>query len=133
MSEVAARFVQMNKPKAKPQKYQQPEPEERKLGGEEKKALAKLQREARQAGASLHSDGKGGLPPSLVLHVMRRDEYTCKACGLQDDLSVHHKGGLENPGSEWLEKKGHENSPQNLTTICNPCHDRVHQKDRAAG
>jgi len=103
------------------------------LGEEESKALAKLQELAKQSGATLASDGKGGLPPSLVLGVMKRDRFTCKVCGLQEDIGVHHKGGVDHPGSKWLAKKGHQNTPDNLVTICDACHDNVHEQDRAEG
>jgi len=43
------------------------------LPPEESKALAKMQDEAKQRGVTLASGGKGGLPPSLVLGIFRRD------------------------------------------------------------
>ncbi len=106
------------------------------LPREERHALHKLRREAKAAGSRLHSAGMGGLPPSLILHVFRRDAYTCKVCGLlgsrdNGGLTAHHKGGI--PESAWLRKKGHANEPANLVSICNSCHDRIHQEAEAAG
>ena len=99
----------------------------------ERRALENLRQEAKEAGASLQSDGEGGLPSSLVLGVMRRDEYKCKRCGKRENLSVHHKGHLENPVSRWLKKKGKSNDENNIVTICGACHDAIHNEDRAEG
>lgn len=113
------------------------EKEERKpLSAEERLALHRLRREARKAGARLKNNGKGGLPPSLVLAVMRRDEYTCKVHGdhggdENGGLTLHHKGGVIE--SEWLSKKGHKNDKNNLVTICNRAHDEIHQQAREDG
>jgi hypothetical protein len=99
----------------------------------EQRALDKIRSEAKKAGATLLTDGEGGLPSSTVLGVMRRDEYKCKRCGSQENLSIHHKGGLENPVSRWLKKKGHSNTQDNLVTICGRCHDNIHEEDREEG
>jgi hypothetical protein len=122
-----AKLTGKTKPQQKPQEKAQPQ-----LGGEERKALAKLQDMARRAGATLPNGGKGGLPPSLVLGVMKRDHFTCKLCGQQENIGVHHKGGIEHPNSEWLAAQGHANTPENLVTICDACHDGVHNRDRAS-
>lgn len=105
------------------------------LSREERRALHQIRVGAKKAGARLASAGRGGLSPSLVLHVMRRDEYRCKVCGSDghdtDGLQIHHKGGIVE--SRWLSNKGHRNVPNNLVTICSRCHDRVHQKAREEG
>lgn len=106
-------------------------PREKTLNAEEKKALSNLRKEAKKKRATLASGGKGGLPPSLVLGVMRRDGYTCKLCGGIKDLSMHHKGGIVE--SNWLSNKGHLNQPNNLVTICVSCHDRIHKKAKREG
>lgn len=103
----------------------------RELHPDEQRALDKLRREAKQRGATLHSDGEGGLPPSLALGVFRRDKFRCKRCGGKQDLSLHHKGGI--PASKWLVNKGHSNDPNNLVVICNHCHDAIHQEARDEG
>jgi cytochrome c553 len=124
MSNAVVRLVKNRKPDRS---------QEDKLGENEQKALAKLQAEAKQQGATLATGGKGGLPPSLVLGVMRRDEYKCKKCGESKDLSVHHKAGTPNLVSRAMRRKGHSNDPNNLVTVCAGCHDDVHQEDRDAG
>jgi hypothetical protein len=106
------------------------------LKPEERKALWTMRREAKERGSLLTSGGKGGLPPSLVLGVMRRDKYRCKSCGRKGTkenggIGIHHKGGIVE--SKWLSAKGHSNDPNNLVTICNSCHDEEHEKARADG
>jgi len=93
--------------------------------------LRRLRRDAAQAGATLATGGKGGLPPTLVRDVMRRDQFRCKACGTNQGLIVHHKGGLEAPVSRWLANKGKSNDPNNIVTLCTSCHDAIHDEDRA--
>jgi hypothetical protein len=103
----------------------------------ERKALWKLRQEAKDLGSQLTSGGKGGLPPSLVLGVMRRDKYRCKTCGELGDveenggIGIHHKGGIV--ASKWLSSKGHSNDPNNLVTICGRCHDKEHEEAREEG
>lgn len=107
------------------------------LSNDERAALRTLRVEARHAGTLLSNRGIGGLPPSLVLGVMRRDGYACKVHGDRGEgdyggMQIHHKGGLENPTSRWLAVKGHSNDPNNLVTLCARAHDEVHARDRAA-
>ena len=113
----------------------QSRPQKRQLSGEERRALTILRQEARKAKAKLASDGEGGLAPSLVLYVMRRDGYRCKLHGDRGEgenggLEVHHVAGVENPVSTWMKKMGHLNLPNNLVTLCAKAHDSVHDKDR---
>jgi hypothetical protein len=100
---------------------------------QEKRALELMRKEADRYGVQLENDGEGGLPSSLVLRVMRRDKYRCKACGKRRPapISVHHKGGIVE--SEWLDSKGHKNEPSNIVTICTKCHDKIHTKARDEG
>lgn len=108
----------------KPQEQQEP-----KLSPNEAKALAKIQSEAKEKGATLATEGKGGLPPSLVLGVFRRDGWRCEKCGGQKNLSVHHKGGTPNLVSRALRSnKGHSNDPSNIVTVCEGCHDDAHEE-----
>lgn len=130
MSENLAKWVMAQREKQKEERPPR-DPSRDKLPAGERAALRKLRDEARRAGATLPNGGKGGLPPSLVLGVMRRDQFTCKVCGGQENIGVHHKGGIVE--SKWLSMKGHSNEPNNLVTICEPCHDRIHQKARAEG
>lgn len=109
----------------------QPDPRDAKLSPEERAALYTLQQEAEDAGATLATGGRGGIAPSRVLNVMRRDGFRCKRCGREHALSLHHKGGVVL--SKWLSKKGHSMEPNNLVTICASCHDALHNKAREAG
>lgn len=106
------------------------------MSREERQSLHKLRVEARKAGAKLANGGRGGLNPSLVLAVFRRDEFTCKVHGDKGEgdhrgLTLHHKGGIVE--SEWLSKKGHKNELNNLVTLCSKAHDEVHTKAREEG
>jgi hypothetical protein len=106
------------------------------LSAEERLALRRLRSEAQNNGARLRTAGRGGLSPSLVLSVMRRDDYTCKVHGDHGEgdfggLELHHKGGVVE--SEWLSKRGHKNVPNNLVTVCRKAHDEIHNRARAKG
>lgn len=112
--------------------------QEEELSEAEAKALKTIQSEAKKNGVTLTHDGKGGLPPSLVLGVFRRDGWECKIHGDrgEDDyggLQVHHKAGAKNLVSARLLKKGHSNDPTNLVTLCEKAHDAIHDKDRRVG
>lgn len=111
-------------------------PRKDKLNAEERRSLETIRKLAKREGSFLTSGGKGGLPPSLVLGVLRRDKFRCKTCGevgTQENggLGVHHKGGIAS--SKWLSKKGHSNDPNNIVSICMHCHDKEHQKARREG
>lgn len=106
------------------------------LSAEERLALRRMREEAQDSGARLRHAGRGGLSPSLVRAVMRRDEYRCKVHGDRGEgecggLEVHHKGGVVE--SEWLSRKGHKNEKQNLVTLCHKAHDEIHDRARADG
>lgn len=106
------------------------------LSKEERMAFVKIRREAAEAGAILANGGRGGLPPSFVLNVLRRDKYRCKIHGDRGEgehggLTLHHKGGIVE--SEWLSKKGHKTELNNLVTICSQGHDQIHTEARENG
>lgn len=100
----------------------------------EAKALDRMQAEAIEAGATLHSNGQGGLPASTVLGVMRRDQYQCKRCGGRQDLTIHHKADiLASDYLRRLHKVAGRTDPKNLVVLCQSCHDSVHEQSRAEG
>lgn len=101
-------------------------------GPGEQRALDTLRREAAAAGATLASDGEGGLPSSTVLGAMRKAEYTCQICGRQEDLSVHHKAKLEHPSKRMARMLGRlaGDDPNGLACVCTACHNRLHNRDR---
>lgn len=106
------------------------------MSREERRALRMLRNEAHKAGSLLATGGRGGLSPSLVLGVMRRDKYRCKECGElgtpeNSGLTVHHKSGIVE--SVWASKKGHKNDPGNLDSLCAKDHDRLHEEAREIG
>lgn len=110
-------------------------PGQKPLSPQESKDLGTLRSEAKKAGSFLATGGKGGLSPTLVLQVMRRDKFTCKACGKKgtpdNGITVHHRGGII--ASQSLSDKGHESKPNNVVTLCEHCHDNMHEKARKLG
>jgi hypothetical protein len=101
------------------------------LHPQEEYALKKLQKEAKENGSTLATGGKGGLPPSHVLGAMRRDDFKCKRCGTKDNISVHHIGGIVS--SKHVSEMGHKDKQNNLVTICEKCHDDIHQEAKKEG
>lgn len=129
-----------NLAKVMEQKRKSDRPKGDRLSPAEANALKKIKREGAAAGSFLTSGGKGGLPPSLVLHVMRRDKFTCKVCGElgskeNGGIGVHHKFQHITAPRERLKgilanREGRRNDPEQMTTICAKDHDKVHQRDR---
>ena len=122
MGELAARYMNYRR---KPQPKQ---------SAEEAKAYERIMGEAEKNGATLHSQGHGGLPSSVVLGIFRRDGWHCHKCGGKDDLSIHHKADiLASPYLRRLHKVASRTDPRNLVTVCNACHDALHDQARADG
>jgi hypothetical protein len=71
------------------------------------------------------------IPDSVQIHVLERDHFKCVKCNWSreklhpDDprkrLELHH--------IKYHSKKG-ENTPANLATLCNVCHDSIHRLDK---
>ncbi len=67
------------------------------------------------------------IPDSIRAEVLERDNFKCTSCGWdrkmrrpedpRQFLELHHL---------VAHAKGGENSAENLTTLCNVCHDRIH-------
>lgn len=144
MSELTKKMMANAKPDARGRRTDTPQ--EDKLAPDEANALKKLQGLAKQQGCLLTSGGKGGLPPSLVLHVFKRDadedgNFRCKVCGEtgtdeNGGLGVHHKyqhitAPKERRKGVLANKQGRRNDPSQMIVICARDHDKVHQRDRA--
>ena len=56
----------------------------------------------------------------IKLQVMRRDGCQCVMCRVVDGLTIHHI---------IPRHISRDNSPQNLVTLCRPCHDLVEALD----
>ena len=110
-------------------------PPQKPLSPQESKDLGTLRSEAKKAGSFLATGGKGGLSPTLVLQTMRRDRFTCKRCGAkgtkENGLTIHEKGGI--PASPELSAKGHTHTLDNMVSICENCHDKIHVQARKLG
>ncbi len=68
------------------------------------------------------------IPDQIRRQVLQRDGYKCRSCGWSHDqwntsdprhLEAHHRDP---------HVQGGENTPENLTTLCNICHDEVHRR-----
>ena len=71
-----------------------------------------------------------GIDDDVKGKVLRRDDYRCRDCGWNytlwnrsdpRHLELHHK---------IAHVRGGENTPDNLITLCNTCHDKVHRHDK---
>jgi len=69
------------------------------------------------------------IPDSVRREVLRRNSYQCKSCDWNHNLwnrsdprhlELHHK---------THHAKGGKNTTDNLITLCNVCHDRIHKMD----
>lgn len=54
-----------------------------------------------------------GVSKSLRRLILERDGYACVQCGDTENLEIHHTVPLFLGGT---------NEPENLTTLCQPCH-----------
>jgi endogenous inhibitor of DNA gyrase (YacG/DUF329 family) len=52
----------------------------------------------------------------LRLKILKRDNFTCQACGSKNNLDVHHKIPF---------RISHDNSESNLITLCHNCHIKI--------
>lgn len=139
MGDIAKKLMQKSKPDKNGRRSDLPKDDD--LPPDEQRALQKIRSEAARAGSFLTSGGKGGLRPSLVLGVMRRDEWRCKKCGELGNeienggLSVHHANQhIQNPKVRAkgirANEEGRRNDPGQLHSVCAKCHDDIHEEDR---
>lgn len=144
MSKNTQKLMGKGKPKLDPQGRREDEPQSDTAGlsQDEQNALKKIQKGAADRGSFLTHEGKGGLRPSLVLYVMKRDGFKCKVCGEYGDkdknggIGVHHRyqhitAPKERHKGVLANRQGRRNDPSELTTICERCHNHVHERDRA--
>ena len=54
---------------------------------------------------------------SLRQQILRRDSWRCQSCGTMSSLEVHHRKFRSHSGAD---------SEENLITLCEACHARVH-------
>ncbi len=116
-------------------------PQKKKLGREERKALMKIKEGAKKAGSLLANGGEGGLPPSLVLGLMKKAGFRCKVCGElgtkeNGGISLHHKfqhitAPKEKHKGMLALEQGRKNDPSQIVVLCIKDHDAIHEKDRA--
>jgi len=111
---------------------------------QERKALSTLRVEARRNGATLKSNGEGGLSSVLVLQVFRKGHWKCdsKNCPTpKKDLTVDHisghpkeiaadSGARKRPDLRRGISLGHVDKLEALHILCGSCHDKVHNRER---
>ena len=108
--------------------------------------VATIQKEAKDAGATLANNGKGGLDPRLALERFRAAGWRCgnKFCPTpKEDLDLDHTSGHPKEIFEslksWQNPKLRDaateaNGPKDdrfVSVLCHLCHDSVHQRERA--
>jgi hypothetical protein len=117
----------------------------KKRGGAGAKAavIKRIQAEAKKNGATLKSDGKGGLDPRLALAAFRKASWRCRVPGCKTpkkDLDLDHLGGHEQEleqdpkAATQLKKsaaKGKQNNLDGVSVICAAHHNDVHDRERA--
>jgi 5-methylcytosine-specific restriction endonuclease McrA len=59
--------------------------------------------------------------------VLERDNYKCFICGNSKKLLVHH---IDGKGRNCINPN---NAPENLITMCQPCHQKLHIKIKELG
>jgi hypothetical protein len=104
-----------------------------------------IQREAKEHGATLAHDGKGGIDPRIALKVFRRADWRCENPKCPDpkkDLDLDHQSGhpkeiKEDPEARADAKNAaasRDPDPKDdrfLHVLCAACHDRAHDRERA--
>lgn len=122
--------------------------EQRKVGQAQDDAavVATIQREAKEHGATLAHDGKGGLDPKLVLERMRAADWRCENpyCptpkeALDCDHSSGHRREIFESLKQWTNPKlraaaTEADGPKDdhfVSILCQKCHDAVHERERA--
>ena len=139
MGEASVAYARAN---TKPQRSQHED--KKRLNAQERLALKKLRKEAKAAGATLESNGEGGLAPSLALGVFRKGRWRCsntecpapKKLITLDHISGHPREiaadrGARNRNDLKLGiKMGHVNKLDAMHVLCAACHDEVHARER---
>jgi len=105
-----------------------------------------IQKEAAEHGATLAHDGKGGIDPRLALKVFRRARWRCEndECPTpRRNLDLDHQSGhpreiredpkaKKNPRDRAAAAAGDDPKDDRfLHVLCEKCHDRVHDRERA--
>ena len=68
------------------------------------------------------------LPEELAKAVWKRDKYTCKVCGKQ--MSPEDEGKRLDLHHKYDHGPRHTRDKNAIVTICQGCHDRVHQSGK---
>jgi hypothetical protein len=136
MSKASVDYAKANQ---KPQHDDKP-----KWNAQERLVLKRIRKEAKAAGATLKSNGEGGLRPSLCLGIFRKGKWRCsnEDCPAPkkeitlDHISGHPKEIASDPGARGRKDLkrgialGHVNKAAALHVLCAACHDRVHDRER---
>lgn len=105
-----------------------------------------IQREAKEAGATLAHGGQGGIDPRIALDLFREADWRCsnpKCPDPQVDLDLDHQSGhpkeiledpaaRKDPGDRAAARAGDDPKDDDyLHVICAACHDACHDRERA--
>ena len=114
--------------------------------GSDDDTVAKIQREAKAAGATLANAGHGGLDPKLALRAFRKAGWRCgnPYCPTpKEDLDLDHSSGhpkeIFESLKQWKNPKlraaaTRADGPKDdnyVSVLCAKCHDAVHERERA--
>jgi hypothetical protein len=112
------------------------------------RVLRKIQREAKEHGATLENGGKGGLPPLRALKAFRKSGWRCenKKCPTpRKDLTLDHESGhpkeimedpeaRKDPGDRKAARSKDPKDDRYLRVLCAKCHTGprgVHARENA--
>ena len=111
----------------------------------DQQVVATIQREAKEHGATLAHDGKGGLDPRIALATFRKAGFACENpyCPTpKEALDLDHEAGhrreifdslkqWNNPELRAATKTDDPKDPRFIHVLCEKCHTAAHERERA--
>ena len=62
--------------------------------------------------------------------ILKRDDFSCRTCGSKNNLTIHHIVPLADFFKKNKNEKdlGEVRNDENLLTLCESCHEKVHKR-----
>ncbi len=112
---------------------------------EDARIVKRIQREAKAHGATLAHDGRGGIDPRRALRAFRRARWRCenpKCPTPKKNLDLDHQSGhpkelredpeaRRDPRARAAARDPDPKDDRTIHVLCEKCHDRVHDRERA--